>query len=215
MAFSGQYAAAQLGKLPLPHSVLGEISDHLGYAPNFIPPSFIMWVKMFGRLPCDEYHGEGNYHVRAFVRELSTYRGTLSARILRLCNMRLETLALFHVNVDEIRQSDNVRLITFDVSINVRHSNEDIVFFETWSRKNELEWPYVFENNYKWWAPPVHPCIQKAVVRFNKFLQDWSGHALSIEMMMNRYNRSVRFVTNFNRREGESESAREGASDSD
>ena len=206
MAFSGQYAAAQLGKLPIPHLVLGEISDYLGYAPNFIPPSYVRWAKMFGRLPWNEYADDDRYSVKVFDRELSTYRGTVSARILSLRNMRLETLALFDVDVEEIRHSDNVRLIAFDVAINVEYTDEDIRFFATWRAKHELQWPYVFEDNYKWWSPPVHPCIKKAVKRYDAFLRDWSGHGLSIDLMITRHNRAVRFVRTFNRREGESDS---------
>jgi hypothetical protein len=53
MAFSGQYAAAQLRHLPLPHSVIGELSDYLGYAPDFAPPTYVKWARVYGRLPDD------------------------------------------------------------------------------------------------------------------------------------------------------------------
>ena len=61
MAFSGQYAAAQLEKLdhsPLfrghTFSLAREISGYLGYAPDFAPPSFVRWARAHGRLPCIE-----------------------------------------------------------------------------------------------------------------------------------------------------------------
>ena len=51
MAFSGQYAAAQLHHLPLPHALLNELSDYLGYAPNFAPPTYVAWARLYGRIP--------------------------------------------------------------------------------------------------------------------------------------------------------------------
>ena len=51
MAFSGQHAAAKLGRLQLPRTLLVEISDYLGYAPSLAPPTYVAWARAHGRLP--------------------------------------------------------------------------------------------------------------------------------------------------------------------
>ena len=61
MAFSGQYAAAQLhkldGLLPCHFPLARTVAEHLGFAPDSVTPSYLAWARAHGRLPSIQIYG--------------------------------------------------------------------------------------------------------------------------------------------------------------
>jgi hypothetical protein len=206
MAFSGQYAAARLDRLPLPHLVIGEISDYLGYTPNFAPPSYVRWAKMLGRLPSDDYAVERNFIVRAFDYELSTYRGLVNASCMRLRGANLDSLVSVAVTLEELRNASETHLLIYDVVIKVEYTREDFLFFTAWRVKNVgFEWPntpcapnvYIRERRFV-----VHRGIRRFIHNYVYFLNRYIAHSKSVSKIINRYNSALNVYRSFTSEDG-------------
>ena len=85
MAFSGQYAAAQLhrldGLLRCLFPLAKEVAEDLGFAPDAVPPSYLAWARAHGRLPSMQIERHLVY-VRMYEHELACYDGRVWARIV-------------------------------------------------------------------------------------------------------------------------------------
>ena len=141
MAFSGQYAAAQLEKLdnsPLfrgrSFSLARKISDFLGYAPHFAPPSFVRWARAHGRLPwidddvCDEYVSAPM--LASDFNNITSYDAPVVAKFPQLRNSRIrlfEQVAIY-ADHESIRARTNAGQVLFGITLQVNVGYNDLVF---------------------------------------------------------------------------------------
>ena len=91
MAFSGQYAAAQLhkldGLLPRHFALAREVAEYLSHAPDAVPPTYLAWERAHGRLPSMQIWRD-QVNVRVYEHELAGYDGIVRARIVRFAGDR-------------------------------------------------------------------------------------------------------------------------------
>ena len=167
MAFSGQYAAAQLQKLdhsplfrglwfPLSH----ELSEYLGYAPNFAPPSFVEWARAHGRLPTDaDDVYDGYIMVRMHPDDFDTDNygvDVVRADVLRPRGdpdgyLAIERILARPWRLRELHWGHTI----FNISIELTMIRGDFDFCNRWSRAHGTNWPNTSSG--------VHPAITGAV----------------------------------------------------
>ena len=182
MAFSGQYAAAQLHHLPLPHSVISELSDYLGYAPNFAPPTYVKFARVYGRLPdvcrgwctCALDDGDGYDCCRTAVHwsdvRNKDFRTDLfgDLRVVGTLYREHHFHRYFHFTVTP----DRVTPAMSDTVLHLHMRNEDHEFFWRWSygpgAGDRLAWPYVLRGTIRGIA---HPAINGAVRRHRQYIE--------------------------------------------
>ena len=210
MAFSGQYAAAQLHHLPLPHLVIGELSDYLGYAPNFAPPSYVRWARILGRLPLDGFDVGDTFAIRAFEHELSTYRGPVNARCMRLRNAKLESLFFTDFTLWEIRYMNEHHLLIYDIVARVEYTRDDFLFRRAWLARNRFDWPHVPRPFWQD-SDMVHHTIRRGIYRYVTFINHYGTHGDSVSNVINRYNSALNVFRAFS----SADDARNYDSDSD
>ena len=167
MAFSGQYAAAQLHYLndsPLfrgyTFPLSRELSDFLGYAPNFAPPSFVEWARAHGRLPTDEddvYDGymmvrmhpddfdNGDYGVDVVDANVLRPRGDPNGYLA------IERILARPWRLRELHWGHTI----FNISIELTMIRGDLDFCNRWGRAHGTNWPNTSRG--------VHPAIAGAV----------------------------------------------------
>ena len=173
MAFSGQYAAAQLEKLdrsPLfrgnTFSLVREISDYLGYAPDFAPPSFVRWARAHGRLPCieDDVYDE---YVRAPMRVCDFFTNAFDGTIVSAQFFDPDNFALVGVigSPEMIRNLTNQNHALFRITVAVDFGAEDMAFSQRWNRSHMSNWPHT--------ADGIHPAISGAVRIYNQHHTFW------------------------------------------
>ena len=183
MAFSGQYAAAQLHHLPLPHSVIDELSDYLGYAPNFAPPTYVKFARVYGRLPdshrgwcaCNHAGGDG-YDCCITAVHWSDFRNKdFRTDLFGDCRVR----SVLYSDVGGFRQSffvnvtpDRVTPALYNPVLHLRMCYEDHEFFRRWhygpGADDRLAWPYVLRGTISGIA---HPAINGAVRIHRQYLE--------------------------------------------
>lgn len=177
MAFSGQYAAAQLHHLPLPHSLIGELSDFLGYAPNFAPPTYVKFARVYGRLPGDRIGccscravDDDSMNERCCSTEVhwSDFRNK-DFRTDLFGNLQVEGWLVggrnaLHIKVDP----DRVRPALSLLNLHLPMRDEDLEFFRRWDYGPGVDhairlrhgWPYAADGTIQ---GIVHPAIAGAV----------------------------------------------------
>ena len=179
MAFSGQYAAAQLHHLPLPHSVIDELSDYLGYAPNFAPPSFVKWARANGRLPTDDedvydYTFYANMLPSDFRNNNNFDRATVMASTLRLdCRGLLNVERMYF-------KAHQVRPALFHIRIQIDASYWDRYFLNRWSDDRLAAWPNTSSG--------VHPAIAGAVRIYRRHNARFLAHDREAYAIQRRHN---------------------------
>ena len=153
MSFSGQYAAAQLHHLPLPHTLLNELSDYLGCAPNFAPPTYVAWVRAHGRLPTDDEDVYGRTFYANMLpsdfRNNNFGRATVMASTLRLDYRGLLNVERMHFMAHQVRPA------LFHIRLQIDARCGDIYFMRRWSDDRRAAWPDTSSG--------VHPAIAGAV----------------------------------------------------
>ena len=92
MAFSGQYAAAQLHKLDgllrCQFPLAKEVAEYLGFAPDAVPPSYLAWARAHGRLPNMQI-SRYQVYVPMYEHVLTGYDGMVWANVVRFSGDRL------------------------------------------------------------------------------------------------------------------------------
>ena len=190
MAFSGQYAAAQLHHLPLPQSVIGELSDYLGYAPNFAPPTYVKFARVYGRLlsnsqgfcSCRAVDDESMDEVccRASVHWSDFRHKDFRTDLFGDCRVHGMLYSdvrgyrhCFFVNVTP----DRVHPALSGPEIHVPVTDVDREFFARWSiagpgfsPRRRYGWPYVPNVDPHDIEGIVHPAITGAIMTYRRYI---------------------------------------------
>jgi hypothetical protein len=173
MAFSGQYAAAQLHHLPLPHLVIGELSDFLGYAPNFAPPSFVEWARLYGRLPSDDEDETYDYVCWSYMLPSefrhNDFRNNYFGDnpIVHAIVLRGDRTGYLDADRIEVRP-EQVRPALFEIRLLLNTRYEDIQFVRRWANDHRNEWPATSNG--------IHPAIAGAVRIYRQHAAMWYAH---------------------------------------
>ena len=106
MAFSGQYAAAQLHKLDgllrCQFPLAKEVAEYLGFAPDAVPRSYLAGARAHGRLPSVQIWRDQVY-VRMYEHELTVYDGRVAACVVRFFGDRLGVVDI-EGTLEEVQQ---------------------------------------------------------------------------------------------------------------
>ena len=180
MAFSGQYAAAQLGKLDNSPLFRGhtfplsrELSAYLGYAPNLAPPSFVEWARAHGRLPTvEEDVYDGYMMVRMHPSDFDNDNfdvDAVDANVLRPRGgpgiLAIERVLARPGRVRELQWGHTL----FNIAIEVTTTYEDMNFCARWGRAHRSNWPNTSSG--------VHPAISGAVRIYQQHAERVRAHA--------------------------------------
>ena len=196
MAFSGQHAAAQLEKLDNSPLFRGrtfflskEVSGYLGYAPDFVPPTYLTFARAHQRMPSrNGIPGPANYAAYAPVlnRDLDNFHEyTMHANILRFHGDRLRhdyiigTLA----NLRAIRGDSGGPLFSFVVEL--RRSPEDLEFFDQWLAVHGLCWPFTPDNDHH-----PHHVLRSAIRTHSMYEEEWQAARERTREAVIAYNRT-------------------------
>ena len=196
MAFSGQYAAAQLEKLdnsPLfrgrTFPLAKEIAAYLGYAPDFVPPTYLTFARAHQRIPSRYGRGEGADHAAyasVLNRDVDNFHAyTLHANLLRFNGDRL------HIDYI-IGTLDNLRTIRGDggplfcFSAELLRSPEDLEFFERWRAVHGVSWPYSRAYDHR-----PHHVLRGAFRTHSMYEEEWRAKRERRRRAVVEYNRSV------------------------
>ena len=167
MAFSGQYAAAQLykldGLLPCHFPLAREHAEYLGFAPDAVPPTYLACARARGRLPSMQIWRDQVY-VRMYEHELAGYDGIVRARIVRFFGDRLVVTDIHGTFqwVQEVADDST----PFAYSIHIDTAPEDHEFFARWAALYRRAWPDV--GFYS-----MHPVLHRAHKVFDQALEMW------------------------------------------
>ena len=178
MSFSGQYAAAQLHHLPLPHTLLVEVADYLGYAPNFAPPSYVAWARAHGRLPTDDEDVYGYTFYANMLpsdfRNNNFGRATVVASILRLDYRGLLNVERMHFMAHQVHPA------LFHIRLQIDARCGDIYFMRRWSDDRRAAWPDTSSG--------VHPAISGAVRIYRQHNARFLAHDREAYAIQRRHN---------------------------
>jgi hypothetical protein len=186
MAFSGQYAAAQLHKLDNSSLFRGytfplaaEVSAYLGNVNALVPPTLLHWSRQLGRLVAvhpvpaiivltDELDGldcevMGSYTV---------FNGTRWIVERATCTM------------DEHHREGHTPI--FDAMINTPATEEDRYFYARWFEVYGNRWPDSTDNMW-------HPTIRRLVHAFHYTSQEYMLRGNRRFAEMHRMNRTILF----------------------
>ena len=156
MAFSGQYAAAQLHKLDgllrCQFPLAKEVAEYLGFAPDAVPPTYLAWARARGRLPSMQIWRDQVY-VRMYEHELVGYDGMVWARVDRFFGDRLEVVNI-EGTLEEVQQQAGDSTPYF-YSIRIITAPEDREFFARWAALYRRAWPDVGVYS-------MHPVLHRA-----------------------------------------------------
>ena len=196
--YSGQYAAAQLGKLPLPPSLQLEVAAYINHhdLDLLLPPTYRVLARMLGRLPTDAYSHNDEVRVRAFEYELQNYRGLVNARRMTRHGKSLRSEFLYAPLAD-IREMNETRLMLYDIHIRVAHTRDDHEFFRMWREKNNYHWPYAPRTNGSTNGSTVHDRLWRPVCKYSAFEERHKEHAESVTTIMCRHNSAVTVFRSF------------------
>jgi hypothetical protein len=194
MAFSGQYAAAQLEKLDTSPLFRGstfplakEIAAYLGYAPDFVPPTYLTFARAHQRIPSKYGPGEGANHA-AYASVLDRdvgnfYAYTLHANLLRFNGDRLHieyiigTMATMHA----LRRGLG---LLFCFAAELVRSPEDLEFFERWRAVRGVSWPYTRAYDHR-----PHHVLRGAFRTYQMYDEEWRADRDRRRRAVIEYNR--------------------------
>ena len=184
MSFSGQYAAAQLGRLPLPHLLLAEISDYLGYAPNLAPPTYVAWARAHGRIPDLDiqafFYGRNVVEVKVIERDLHRYTGRVQCLSIARDNRRAPVVVLDYDDTWARIRSRAGAAQLYSMTIMLATTADDAAFLHRWYTEQQFIWPYVEYN-------VVHPTLTGAVRIYNRHEFRWDIDVCSCNSVIRRY----------------------------
>lgn len=187
MAFSGQYAAAQLEKLdnsPLfrgyTFPLAAEVSDYLGNVTALMPPTLLHWSRVLGRLVAtnpvrqiivltDELDGL-DCEVEGTYTEFVDGRWCYSSQT---CTM------------DEHHREGHTPI--YDAMINTPVTDEDYRFYFRWAEVHNARWPYL-EGDIR-----RHPAFDRLAVAFRNVYDEFSQRGVMRRAEINRRNRAISY----------------------
>ena len=187
---SGQYAAAQLDKLRLPHSLLLEIAEYIEHrdCDLLLPPTYRTFARMLGRSPTDYYANTVDTGFKAFDYELTNYRGIVSASSMSMRGMRL-TRDFRRATLELIRAEFGACML-FEVDVEVEHTREDLEFFAMWREQHLLDWPRTRDHT-------IHRKLRRPVERYCSFGVRHEEHVQFAGRIIRRYNSALNVVSAF------------------
>jgi hypothetical protein len=182
MAFSGQYAAAQLhkldGLLPCHFALAKEVAEYLGFAPDAVPPSHLTCARALGRLPSMQIC-RYQVFVHMYEHEL-TGDGMVWARIVRFSGDRLEIRNIQGTLQEVQDQAGDSVPYSYSVSIDV--VPEDREFFARWVARYGRAWPDV--DVYS-----MHPVLRGANKILGEVITRWREQDDLQLTIVHRHNR--------------------------
>ena len=186
MAFSGQYAAAQLHKLdnsPLfrgyTFPLAAEVSAYLGNVNALVPPTLLRWSRLLGRLVAvnpvpaiivltDELDG--------LDCEVTGTYTEFDGRVWRYASATC--------TMDEHHREGHTPI--FDVMISTPVTEEDRRFYFRWYEVYGTRWPDSADN-------VRHPAIMRLVDAFNSVSREYCQRGIMRVAEMHRRNRAILF----------------------
>ena len=183
MAFSGQYAAAQLHKLDgllrCQFPLAKEVAEYLGFAPDAVPPTYLAWARARGRLPSMQIWRD-QVNVRMYEHELAGYDGIVRARIVRFDGDRLEVVDI-EGTLEEVQdQAEDSTPHAYIIRIDT--GPEDREFLARWAALYGRAWPDV--GFYS-----MHPVLRRANKIFGKVIARWLDRNALQRRIVHHYNR--------------------------
>ena len=197
--YSGQYAAAQLDKLPLPPSLQLEVAEFVGHhdLDLLLPPTYRVLARTLGRLPTAYSHNIAEHPIKAFDYELFNYHGGVTARCLRRHMFKLRSVVRTGT-LAEIRRLGRSQLMLYDLYFRVECTRDDAEFFRAWREKYGEVWP-----GRVGCASHIHEGLQRPYIRFCAFEDSHRAHAESVSTIINRHNSVLCVARAFRRESGE------------
>jgi hypothetical protein len=184
MSFSGQYAAAQLHHLPLPHTQLVEISDYLGHAPHLAPPTYVAWARTYGRIPDlgiqSYFTGQNFVEVKVIERDLHRYAGRVQCRSITRDNRRAPVVDLYCDDTWSRIRSRAGAAQLYRMTIRIAITADDATFLHRWYTRYGCMWPDVEHNT-------VHPTLVGAVRIYDRFDYRWNIDLTRCNRTLRRY----------------------------
>ena len=192
MAFSGQYAAAQLEKLDRSPLFRGrtfplakEIAGYLGYAPDFVPPTYLTFARAHRRIPSD--HGtldaaDHMTHAHVLERDVDNFHAyTLHAIILRVSGAQLG----FNGSLETLRMIQGDGQL-FCIKVELLRTPEDFEFFGRWRATHGVSWPYIMDYDHR-----HHPVLRGALHTQQMYEEEWRADRARRRRAVIEYNRTV------------------------
>ena len=185
MAFSGQYAAAQLHKLDgllrCQFPLAKEVAEYLGFAPDVVPPTYLAWARARGRLPSMQIWRDQVY-VRMYEHELAGYDGIVRARIVRFFGDRLVVTDIHGTfqQVQEVAKDST----PYGYIIHINTAPEDREFFSRWAALYGRAWPEVGFSS-------IHPALHGANKTFADAIMRWKDRNALQRRIVHQYNRFI------------------------
>ena len=200
MAFSGQYAAAQLHKLDgllrCQFPLAEEIAEYLGFAPDAVPPSYLAWARAHGRLPSMEMYRYQVY-VRVYEHELAGHDGMVWARIVKLARFSDDRLEIRDIQgtLQEV-QDQAGDSIPYAYSIRIAIVPEDREFFARWVARYRYTWPdastySVHPDACTNCVHRVHPVLRGANKILDEVITRWAKRNDLQLTIVHQYNRFI------------------------
>ena len=186
MAFSGQYAAAQLAKLdysPLfrgyTFPLAAEVSAYLGNVNALVPPTLLRWSRLLGRLVAvnpvpaiivltDELDG--------LDCEVTGTYTEFDGRVWRYASATC--------TMDEHHREGHTPI--FDAMISTPVTEEDRRFYVRWFEVYGTRWPDSADNMW-------HPTIRRLVDAFHDVSREYMRRGNRRLAEMHRMNRAILF----------------------
>jgi hypothetical protein len=197
--YSGQYAAAQLDKLPLPPSLQLEVAEYVGHhdLDLLLPPTYRPLARMLGRMPATHRHILTGIRIKAFDYELFNYHGEVAASCM---TRRVDKLisVVRTGTLEEIRRLDWDQLMLYDLHILLEHTIDDAEFYRAWREKHGDVWP-----GRVGCASHIHQDLLRPYNTFWDFADRHKAHADSVSTIINRHNSGLYVARAFNRSNGE------------
>jgi hypothetical protein len=196
--YSGQCAAAQLGKLPLPYSIQFEVAEFVGDhdLDLLLPPTYRTLAMTLGRMPTAYNHGIAEHRIKVFDYELPNYLGEVTASCVTRRGDKLVSVVRTGT-LAEIRRLGWTRLMLYNVSFRPEYTPNDAEFFTAWREKYGDTWPGRAGG-----ARHIHQGLWKAYGRFCEFEDHHRDHAESVSIIINRYNTALNVHRSFTSGDG-------------
>ena len=186
MAFSGKYAAAQLGKLD--HSPLfrgytfplaAEVSAYLGNVNDLVPPTFLRWSRLLGRLvavnPVET--------IIVLTDELEGFDCVVTGSYTVFNGVTWVVESATGTMEEHFRAG---RTPIFDVTISIPMTDEDVRFYVRWERAHRNRWPNMVDDTW-------HPTLRRLINVFHD--ASWESFQRGNRRMgeIHRRNRTILF----------------------
>ena len=183
MAFSGQYAAAQLhkldGLLPCHVPLAREVAEYLGFAPDAVPPTYLARARARGRLPSMQMWRHEVY-VRMYEHELTGCDGIVAACVVRFFGDRLGVVDM-EGTLEEVQEQAGDST-PYAYSIRIVTCPEDREFFARWAALYRRAWPDVGVYS-------MHPVLHRGNRIFGKAIERWLDRNSLQRKIAHRHNR--------------------------